>query len=113
MTDPATNLDTLVARYVDLSDHIDHLIAARNEIIDQLRDLGPGKHPTGSGLVVTVSPPSRRFNAARAEQMLSPQQLELCHHDGYDAKKIKQFLPPVLLDQCMDPGTGSAMVKVG
>lgn len=109
-TEHQTNLDTLAARYADLSDHIDQLLAARNDVIDQLRLLGPGKHPTTVGVTVTITPPSRRFNADLAWTMLNADQQAVCV--GPIPAKIKSQLAPVLLEQCMEPGTGNPTVKV-
>jgi len=110
MTD--TNLDALVARYLELADTIEQLATEQAAIKEQLRGLDVGKHVTSYGIAVTVSAPSRRFNPSAAKELLAPEVLELCKSDGYDAKKLKSFLSPVLLEQCMDAGSGDPVVRI-
>lgn len=112
-THPLHDLDTLVSRYLDLKTEAEEIASQMEHVKEQLRTLGVGQHATASGVTVTVQAPARRFNAKTAEQILPAEVLELCKADGYDPKKLKNFLSPVLLDQCMDSGTGAPVVKVG
>lgn len=101
-------LDTQAAAAV-LNERVAHL---KGLIADQL---GVGNSVTlddAGGLTVSVRGPSRSFSAAKAEQLLAPEVLELCRADGYDAKKLKAFLSPLLLEQCMETGTGAPIVSV-
>lgn len=107
---PTSNpIDDLVSEYVDLAEHIAVLTAQLENIRARLRDLGPGKHPTTSGLVVTVTP-QRRFNLERAWGMLTPEQQALCV--APDPKKVKSQLAPALTEACMEPGAGHPVVKI-
>lgn len=106
-----TPVDDLVAEYLDLADRIQVLTAQQDNLRARLRDLGPGRHPTSSGLTVTVTPPSRRFNLDRAWEMLTVEQQTVCV--APDPRKVKAQLPPALTELCMEPGTGNPVVKVG
>ncbi len=102
----------LVSEIVDLSDQIAHLterLAARKRELGDA--VGIGSHKI-AGVDVSVREPNRRFNAARAAELLAPEVLELCRNEGYDPKKLRGFLAPVLLEQCMDAGTGAPVVSV-
>lgn len=105
-----THLDTLVTRYLDLTEQIEQLTAARDNVKAAMRDLGPGEHVAESGNKVTVTAPSRRFNVDRAWTLLSPEQQALCV--APDARKIKAQLPQVLVEECMDAGKGDLQVRV-
>lgn len=107
---PIKNRDQLISDYVDIRARIERLTAQADNLKAQLRDLGVGKHEGPGGVVVTVAPPARRFNLDRAITMLTPEQLAVCQ--GPVAAKVKGQLPPVLLEQCMDPGTGDLVVTV-
>lgn len=104
------NLDDLVSRYVDLQAQIADLTDALEGVKSQLRDLGPGEHRTSNGAAVVVSPPPRRFNLTAAWSLLTEEQRAVAV--APDPKKVKAQLPEVLIDQCMDPGTGAARVSV-
>ena len=108
---PLHDLDQLASTFLDLADKIAQLTAQQDHIKDQLRDLGVGKHSSPSGIPITIQAPSRFLNTSRAWAMLTPAQQALCMSPDY--KKARAQLPPVLLEQCMDPGNGNPVVKVG
>lgn len=116
---PATNaqplhdLDHLVGRYLDLKHEAEEISSQMEHVKDQLRAHGIGQHATTSGVTVTVQAPARRFNAKTAAGLLPAETLAQCGADDYDPKKLKSYLSPVLLEQCMDAGTGAPIVKVG
>lgn len=118
MTTTATTYDTTalerdVATYLDLDERIKDLQAQQGDIRARLRkNLPVGKHATGLGVVVTVSPPSRRFNLVKAVELLPEELREECRADGYEAGKVKRFLSPALLDIAMEPGAGEAQVRI-
>jgi hypothetical protein len=113
MTDyPIEAVDRDVRRLLELAQAAETIVSESNAIKARLRALGNGEHPTPCGATVTVTPPNRTFNLDRAVTMLNDEQRDLAKPDGYDAKKVKQFLPPTLLEQCMDPGTGDLRVSV-
>jgi hypothetical protein len=105
-----TDLDAEVATYLDLTERIEQLVEQRDAVKVRLLEHGTGQHPTSSGLVVSITPPNRRFNADRAWAMLNEDQRALCVSP--DPKKIKAQLPEVLVDQCMDEGTGAPRVTI-
>lgn len=107
---PLHDLDTLVATYLDLAERIEDLTRQQAHVKAQLRDLGVGEHQTSSGITVTVSAPSRRFNRSTALSLLTEEQKALCK--DYSDALIKKQLPPVLLDQCMDEGTSDPIVRI-
>lgn len=99
--------------YVDLDDRIKDLQAQQASIKGRMRDnLDLGKHDTDAGVTVTISAPSRRFNPVRAAELLTEEQREVCRADGFDPKKLKAQLPPVLMETCMEAGTGDPVVRI-
>jgi hypothetical protein len=113
MTYTPDDLNADVKTYLDLDDKVKDLQARQADIKARMRDnLAIGKHETDLGVHVTVSAPSRRFNLARAVDLLQPELREQCKADGYDASKVKRFLPPALLDVAMDAGTGDPVVRI-
>lgn len=111
-TYPLEAFDRDVKRYLELDDTVQQYIAEMNAIKTRLRGLGEGPHEAPCGVHVTVSHPNRSFNLTRAVDMLNDEQRNLARADGYDAKKVKQFLPPALLEACMDPGSGELRVSI-
>lgn len=105
-----TQLDTDVSTYLDLTERIEQLEADRADVKARLAKLDVGSYPTASGVTVTVSLPSRRFNLGRAWTLLTEEQHSLCASP--DPKKVKAQLPEVLLDECMDAGTGAKVVRI-
>jgi hypothetical protein len=113
MTDyPPEALDRDVKRYLELDDTVQQYLSEMNAIKARLRDLGDGQHEAPCGVHVSVTLPNRSFNLARAVDMLNDEQRDLARADGYDAKKVKNFLPPTLLEACMDAGSGDLRVAI-
>jgi hypothetical protein len=104
------SLDDDVATYLEVSERWRQLGAELAAVRHRLADRGIGTHKTSSGIKVTVSSPNRRFNADKAWEMLTPAQRKLCVSP--DSSKIRQQLPPVLAEECMEPGTGTPRVVV-
>lgn len=109
-TQPIRSLDDDVAALLDLNDRIDQLESQRKAIRARLGHQPLGVHETSHGVAVTVAAPPRKFNRERGLAMLTEEQRELCY--SIDDKKIKEQLPPVLADQCMDEGTGAPRVTI-
>lgn len=107
---PASSLDNEVLAWLDLTDKIEELEAERARIKTRLAAFGPGQHVATGGVVVTVGAPPRRFNRDRAWAFLTEDQKDVC--TSPDDKKIKAQLAPVLLEECMDAGTGAARVTI-
>lgn len=107
---PIATLEQDVATWLDLTERIEQLTSQRDTVKARLAQHGVGVHTTAAGVKVTVSPPPRAFNLDRAWQMLTPEQRQLCLSP--DAAKVKKQLPPVLAEDCMDPGRGANRVIV-
>jgi hypothetical protein len=104
------SLDDDVAAYLEITEQMEQLGAQLASVRHRLADRGVGTHETSSGVKVTVSAPSRRFNADKAWGMLTAEQQALCVSP--DAAKMKKQLAGVLVDECMEPGTGTPRVLV-
>lgn len=66
----------------------------------QLRDaLGAGAYTVGGKPALSITP-TRRFDAAHAEQILPPQWLDAVRRPVVDAKLAKELLPPALFAAC-------------
>lgn len=107
---PIQTLDDDVADYLDLTERIEQLESQRNAIKARLAHRGEGDHTTTSGVVVSVTPPNRRFNLDRAWSLLTEDQKAVC--TSPDPAKVKRQLSGVLVDECMEPGTGAVRVVV-
>lgn len=107
---PIRTLDDDVATYLDLTERIEQLEQQRATIRARIAEHGPGSHATTHGVTVSITAPSRRFNIDRAWSLLNDDQKSICV--GPDPTKVKKQLPPVLLDECMDPGTGAPRVSI-
>lgn len=102
----------LIAAQDDASQIAERIATIKAQIAAQVEVGTSVTLEEAGGLTVSVREPSRRFNAKKAAALLTPEVLELCRPDGYDAAKLKSFLSPVLLEQVMDPGTGNPIVTV-
>ena len=107
---PIATLDDDAASLLELQEKIEELSFQAATIQARLAQRGPGTYPTSHGVKVVVTAPSRSFNLDKALTMLTPDQLALCQ--GPVAAKVKKQLAGVLVDECMEPGTGSPTVKV-
>lgn len=107
---PIASLDYDVAAYLDLTEQMEDLENQRATIRARLATRGVGTHTTTSGITVAVTAPSRRFNLERAWTMLTDDQKDVC--TSPDAGKVKKQLSQVLVDTCMEPGTGNPRVSV-
>lgn len=107
---PLRTLDDDVLAYLEVTEQMEQLGAQLSAVRHRLADRGVGTHETSHGVKVIVSAPSRRFNNEKAWSMLTAAQQGLCVSP--DASKIKSQLPPVLAEQCMEPGTGTPRVTV-
>lgn len=108
---PLRSVEQLVVEYLDLQDQAarlaDRLAGIKAQIGDQV---GVDNSLDVNGVQVSVRAPSRSFNLARAVELLTEEQKQLCQ--SLDAKKVKAQLPPVLTEQCMDPGRGNPVVTI-
>jgi hypothetical protein len=104
-----TDYDDLVKRYVELEDQRASISIEMDSIKAQLVDLGRGTHEV-AGVKVTVSNPPRRFDLEAAWAVLSSEQQALAVSP--DAKKVKEFLPPIVADSFMREGNGNPVVRI-
>lgn len=107
---PIASLDDDVNAYLDLTERMEELESQRATIRARLAQRGTGTHTTTTGIKVTVTAPNRRFNLDRAWAMLTEDQKDVC--TSADPKKVKAQLPEVLLESCMDEGTGAPRVTI-
>jgi hypothetical protein len=112
MTYTPEEFDADTQRYMELTEFVAEINDELSAIKARFRTLGEGAHKAASGVAVTVTPPNRSFNLTKAVALLNEEQRALCKADGYDPKKVKGMLPPVVLEVCMDPGSGDARVSV-
>jgi hypothetical protein len=112
MTYTQDEFDADAQRYMELDEFLSEVQAEMGAIKARFRALGNGAHKAPCGVAVTVTPPNRSFNLTKAVALLNEEQRALCKADGYDPKKVKGMLPPVVLDVCMEPGSGDARVSV-
>lgn len=99
-------LTALTRRYLDLAARRDDLDLELGAIKAKIRDnITPGDTlTTTDGIKVTVTA-NRRFNPAKAAEIIPADLLTLCQTTVVDAKKAKSVLPPALYE--------AAMVTVG
>lgn len=111
---PTRSAELLARDLIDVQEQIAALGERAMNLKAQLAEaIGVGNSlDLPNGVAVTVREPNRRFNADRAAQLLAPEVLELCKADGYDVKKLKSFLSPVLLEQVMEASAGAPIVSV-
>lgn len=112
MTYTQDDFDADAQRYMELDEFLSEVQGEMAAIKTRFRALGEGSHKAPCGVAVSVTPPNRSFNLSKAVELLNDEQRELCKADGFDAKKVKNFLPPALLELVMEPGSGDARVSV-
>jgi hypothetical protein len=108
---PEFDVDAEVRAYLEVAEKIEHLTSKAAAIKARLRENLPhGKTDTSFGMTVTVSPPSRSFDLAKALTMLTPEQLAVCQSP--DAKKVKGQLAGAVVEALMLPGKGDDSVAI-
>lgn len=103
-----TDLDDQTANLVDRLKLLNTEISERTQqaegIKKQLREIGPGTfHHNGRPVLDLIA--GSTFDPARAEQILTAEQLEACRETIISAKRAAQVLPPALYAMCRKPGT--------
>lgn len=101
MTDP-DQLDHDVKRYLELDALRADLTVEMEAIKERLREGGTQTAPCG--VKITVSP-NRRFDPAKAAEVVPEALLPLCQKTIIDSAKAKAALPPAIYE--------AAMVEVG
>lgn len=108
---PLRSNQQLVEDLTDLQYQASVIESRMRDVKTQLVDrIGVGNSIDVNGVKVSVREPNRRFNAERAAELVTPEVLELAKE--ISPTKLRQFLAPVLLDQCMEAGTGAPIVSV-
>lgn len=101
---------TLAATWHELESERARIVEAQERIKAALVDeLGVGRHDAGAS-VVTVSPPTRRFDPELARRVLDPQQLTMCSTVVVDAARARAVLPPDVYASCQQAKPGAAPV---
>ena len=101
----------IVEDLLDLQDQIAALTDRANHLRAQLAEhVGVGNTLDVNGVTVTVRAPNRKFDLDGAWAALTPEQQALAVDRS--AAKVKSFLPPVLAETFMKPGTGAPIVTV-
>lgn len=89
-----------VAKLAAVLEQIHQLQADAETYKAQLRDtLGSGAYTINGQPAVSITP-TRRFDAAHAEQVLPAQWLDTVRRTVVDAKVAKELLPPALFSAC-------------
>lgn len=97
------NTDTaeLVTRLHAVTAEIAELTSIADDLKQLLRSrLHAGTYTMNGDDVIAIRP-NRRFNIDAGVALLPEQLREACRADGYDPKKVKEYLAPALLEQCM------------
>lgn len=100
------DLDDLIRTYVDLTDKIDQLNQARDNIRTELRTLGAGRHHSDTlNMTVTVSKPAARFDPDKFTTVVTdPELAAACTERSISSKKAKEILPPAVYALCCTEG---------
>lgn len=95
-------LDGLVNDWLTHKESIDKHQEICDQIAAQIVDkLPPGsKHEVAPGVGVRVQAPSARFDAAKAAEILSPEQLSAISEAKPSVTLARKFLPGALVEQC-------------
>jgi len=99
-------LDQLVDRWLDAKSGLDKYGDILKQAQEQLiAELGVGgRHETVPGVGVRVQAPAMTFSAAKAREILTPDQYRAICEPVPSLKLAVQMLPGALLDACKIPG---------
>lgn len=99
---PELDTDTarIVSRLVDLQAIIAEKTAEAEALKAELRSLPPGEHDIAGKPVLRIIP-NRRFDPAKALELVPESLRDQCYSNTLDSAKVKQYLAPALLDACM------------
>lgn len=104
----STHLDDQTANLVDrlrlLLSEIANRTKQADEIKKELRLIGPGTFHYNGRPILDLTAGST-FDPAKAEKILTAEQLEACKETVISAKRAAQVLPPALYAMCRKPGT--------
>lgn len=103
-TQPTAELDVdtanLVARLADLNAKIADLNTEAEAIKAELRSLTPGDYTHGGRPALRVVA-TRRFDPVKGFELVPEALRPNCYTQEIDAKKVKEYLAPALLEACM------------
>ena len=105
-------LAELTRRYLELAARRDEAELELTTIKAKIRDA----HPTGTNLTTTdgvhvAVTANRRFDPAKAAEVVPPELLALCQITKVDPAAAKKALPPALYDACM-VDVGDPVVRI-
>lgn len=103
---PLVELDAeaagIITRLQQLAAISAHAKEEETELKARLRKiLAVGQKGLVEGVPVVALQPNRRFDVEAGIALLPAELRDLCRADGYDPKKIKQYLAPALVETCM------------
>lgn len=109
-----TQLDTDTARIVDaladLNARISDLTDQAEALKAELRQLPPADYLIDGRPALRIIP-TRRFDPARALELVPEPLREECYVRSLDAARVKKYLAPALVDTCMvDSGKPKVVV---
>lgn len=110
MTELLTTDADLVRRLAELQAQIAELTDIAEGIKTELRTLPPGDHTVDGRPALRIIP-TRRFDPKIGITLVPEVLREQCYTTDLDPAKVKEFLPPALLDTCMVE-SGKAKVSV-
>lgn len=107
------DLDGLVGDYLDACEAIEKHTIVKDQLADQIAAaLGVGgRHEVVPGVGVRVQAPAARFDARKAGEVLTAEQLASISEAKPSATLAKKLLPGVLVEQCT-VASGKPSVRV-
>ena len=100
MSDLDTDTANIVAKLADLQARIADLTGQAEALKAELRSLPPGDHTIGGQPVLRIIP-TRRFDPAKALELVPEPLRDQCYVRTLDAAAVKQYLAPALVETCM------------
>jgi hypothetical protein len=113
--EPDLILRGLVEDYLDAVSGLDKYRTMKDQLADQiLARAKPGqKIEVQPGIGVRVQAPARRFDEAKAREVLSAAEFDAICVAKVSSQVASQVLPGALLDLCKTPGTKASVVVLG
>lgn len=90
----------LVGRLAELNDKIADLNGQAEAVKAELRNLAAGDYGIGGAPALRIVP-TRRFDPAKALELVPEPLRAECYSTAVDPAKVKQYLAPALVDLCM------------
>lgn len=104
-----TNLETDVARKIEIKDQMERLQQELDAIDDRLREQGYGEHEAGAWNVLVQH--NRRLNAGRFKDAFPVARYPHLYSPSVNTAAIKEHLAPKDLEQYYDEGRPVVRVR--